>query len=206
MVFVCVCERERVRKKQSHHQSIMFSSEMCMRPTGSARDLVGRQLVPDVGHLDVFALVVVAAHLEHESAHVALDGLLGDAAHELRDREVQSLLLLGWRHEEGEEHAHTLRQHGNLQVVCVFEIFEQLLQRHVLVDFKSVPQGPLATLEILPSGRQRLGEREQGQSEVHEAVLEASKLFGVHRWSSLRTPAFFAWVSVGPPEIQVFNM
>jgi hypothetical protein len=127
-----------------------------MRLTGSTRELVGWQLVSDVGHLDVFALVVVAAHLENERAHVAVDRLLGDAAHELRDRELQSLFLLGQRHVVGVERAQVLREHRHLQVVLVLEVIKQLLQGHVLVDFEPVPKGPLAALEVLPGGGQRL--------------------------------------------------
>jgi hypothetical protein len=36
------------------------------------KELVGRQLVPNVGHIDVFALIIVAENLEHKRARTWL--------------------------------------------------------------------------------------------------------------------------------------
>ena len=178
---------------------------MCLRPSGSdwgLSELIGRELVSDVGHVDVFALVIVAAQLKHERAHMTLDWLAGDMSLDLWDRKVQSLFLFGLLEGAWVVNARTLCDHIHLQVVCVLEVVKQLFQGHVLVDLEPVPQGPLTTLEVLPGGGQRLWEGKQRQRQVDEAVLEALKLLGIQRWSALWAPDLFARVSVSPPEIK----
>ena len=58
-------------------------------------------------------------------------------------------------HEEGVEHADPLREHGDLQLLVVFEMVHELLQRHLVaalrgrpMDHEAVPQRPLVLVVL----------------------------------------------------------
>lgn len=88
--------------------------------------------------------------------------------------EVDGRTLTG-RHEEGVEHAHSLRKHGDLQALLFLEVTHELVQGHLLVpvvgQHEPVPEGPLVAVVRLGRSLDGLGEIDEGQGQVGESVL-----------------------------------
>lgn len=72
------------------------------------------QGVANVGDLDVFAVLVVAAELEDQGLDVRLDPPLRHLLHHLAHPQVPSLLHLRRSHEERVKHTNAVRQHCDL--------------------------------------------------------------------------------------------
>lgn len=86
-----------------------------------------------------------------------------------------ALLEFGFRLEKRIQHADALRDHRDFQLVDVFEVLEKLLECHLAIDLKSIPQSPLLVVIFLVLGALRLRECAQRQCEVDEAILVAIK-------------------------------
>ena len=58
---------------------------------------VWRQDILNIGHLDILSVLIVAANLEDQCAHVIGDRLLGDALNHFGHRHLQTLFAFGWK-------------------------------------------------------------------------------------------------------------
>lgn len=131
------------------------------------------QRVLDIRHLNVIAVLIVAAHLEHERRDVRLDLLLRHLLHHLRHGQLHALLTLGLGHEERVQHRDALRQHRDLQLVLRLEVVEEFGQRHFALQLEAVPERPLVRVVLLGERLDRFGAREHRQGQIEKVVLVA---------------------------------
>mmetsp|Transcript_25221 Transcript_25221/g.43551 ORF Transcript_25221/g.43551 Transcript_25221/m.43551 type:complete len:980 (-) Transcript_25221:283-3222(-) len=139
---------------------------------GEAAALVEAEAVAHVGDIDVVAVGVVAADLEHVPALPRARLRLADRAHQ-----VAHLELHAFAHglaEGGEDQRLAARQHAHLQPVLLLEVVEELGEGDVgaHVHVEAVPQGPRLGEHLVLGCLDGVGETEEGQRQVHEAVLQ----------------------------------
>ena len=99
------------------------------------------------------------------------DRFLANRRDELGKAHREPLLALLLPDERAPEHADALRDHADLQFVFIAEPVDDLAQRRVVGELEAVPQRPLRAPVLVLRRRDRLGEPEERQREVHEAVF-----------------------------------
>lgn len=122
-------------------------------------------------NLDVLALLVHNHNLNNKVLHMRRDRFLADGRDEFAEAHGQTLLAFLLPDERAPEHADALGDHADIEFVFGAEPVDDLAQRRVVLELEPVPQRPLRAPELVLRRRDRLGEAEERQREVYEAVF-----------------------------------
>ena len=146
-------------------------------------------------YLDVFTVIVRCHDLHDEMLHVSWNGLLANVLHQLAEFQWKTLLALHrttainrgikktdvstyllLSDERTPKHTDTLTDHAHIQRMLLPEPSDELLQRRVILELKTVPKRPLHTTVLALLRGDRLREPEERQSEIDETVLVVFEL------------------------------
>ena len=80
-----------------------------------------------IRHLDILIVLIITHHLDQQIPRVARDGLFRHMLDQIRHAHTQPLGCLFRGDKARPQHRHALRDHGDFELVLVFEIVEEFL-------------------------------------------------------------------------------
>ena len=154
------------------------------------KSLAGIRTRPDtkLTYLNVFSILIHYHYFDDEVLDMCRDGLLTNVFNQVTELHRQAFVALKWRckfdrsfdgrgthllfpDERTPQHADTLADHADLQLVLGPEPLDHLLQRGIVLELETIPKRPLSGTVFVLRCRNRFGEPEEWECEIDKAIL-----------------------------------